>query len=108
MNFNEAANYDPRRELDAIRPWPPGCDLRWRRARGDGPGRPGRGGATWAGWMAGGDLRSEEHTSELQSHSDLVCRLLLQKKKVLASNNDSIPKRDSRSNLLTPTDIMAN
>src|SRR5260221_4163762 len=30
-----------------------------------------------------GDLlaRSEEHTSELQSHSDLVCRLLLEKKK---------------------------
>src|SRR5260221_8796407 len=25
-------------------------------------------------------LRSEEHTSELQSHSDLVCRLLLEKK----------------------------
>src|SRR5260221_7917692 len=28
-------------------------------------------------------LRSEEHTSELQSHSDLVCRLLLEKKKKL-------------------------
>src|SRR5438034_3979036 len=28
--------------------------------------------------------RSEEHTSELQSHSDLVCRLLLDKKKKLA------------------------
>src|SRR5260221_2033439 len=27
--------------------------------------------------------RSEEHTSELQSHSDLVCRLLLEKKKNL-------------------------
>src|SRR5260221_8632901 len=27
------------------------------------------------------DGRSEEHTSELQSHSDLVCRLLLEKKK---------------------------
>src|SRR5260221_5109384 len=25
-------------------------------------------------------IRSEEHTSELQSHSDLVCRLLLEKK----------------------------
>src|SRR5438034_4999794 len=38
--------------------------------------------------VAQGDLeqlagrgRSEEHTSELQSHSDLVCRLLLEKKK---------------------------
>src|SRR4051812_49942745 len=28
-----------------------------------------------------GDLRSEEHTSELQSHVNLVCRLLLEKKK---------------------------
>src|SRR5260221_2488598 len=28
-----------------------------------------------------GSSRSEEHTSELQSHSDLVCRLLLAKKK---------------------------
>src|SRR2546421_3645511 len=30
-----------------------------------------------SGWR----LRSEEHTSELQSRSDLVCRLLLEKKK---------------------------
>src|SRR5260221_8630222 len=30
---------------------------------------------------SGTDPRSEEHTSELQSHSDLVCRLLLEKKK---------------------------
>src|SRR5436190_12129748 len=29
---------------------------------------------------APGCFRSEEHTSELQSHSDLVCRLLLEKK----------------------------
>src|SRR5438034_2824683 len=29
--------------------------------------------------------RSEEHTSELQSHSDLVCRLLLEKKKTLSA-----------------------
>src|SRR2546428_1399923 len=31
--------------------------------------------------VAGDDHRSEEHTSELQSRSDLVCRLLLEKKK---------------------------
>src|SRR5438132_3670976 len=31
--------------------------------------------------------RSEEHTSELQSHSDLVCRLLLEKKKKKISTN---------------------
>src|SRR5438034_7383539 len=30
--------------------------------------------------------RSEEHTSELQSHSDLVCRLLLEKKKIEKQN----------------------
>src|SRR5438034_5607928 len=33
-----------------------------------------------AGRRAAPELRSEEHTSELQSHSDLVCRLLLEKK----------------------------
>src|SRR5438034_4746033 len=31
-------------------------------------------------------VRSEEHTSELQSHSDLVCRLLLEKKKTHSKN----------------------
>src|SRR3982751_7075937 len=31
--------------------------------------------------VADGHGRSEEHTSELQSRSDLVCRLLLEKKK---------------------------
>src|SRR5215204_219403 len=32
--------------------------------------------------------RSEEHTSELQSHSDLVCRLLLEKKKERRSSTE--------------------
>src|SRR5947207_10524785 len=36
-------------------------------------------------WGLSFGLRSEEHTSELQSHSDLVCRLLLEKKKQLAA-----------------------
>src|SRR5688572_31377213 len=31
--------------------------------------------------VEGGEARSEEHTSELQSQSNLVCRLLLEKKK---------------------------
>src|SRR5438034_3589829 len=35
--------------------------------------------------------RSEEHTSELQSHSDLVCRLLLEKKK---KNKNKKPKTE--------------
>src|SRR5260221_11771974 len=34
-----------------------------------------------APWHLRVSVRSEEHTSELQSHSDLVCRLLLEKKK---------------------------
>src|SRR2546430_4080501 len=33
-------------------------------------------------WLLGNELRSEEHTSELQSQSNLVCRLLLEKKKI--------------------------
>src|SRR5438132_9568861 len=36
---------------------------------------------TGSGHLRAGPGRSEEHTSELQSHSDLVCRLLLEKKK---------------------------
>src|SRR5438034_6292579 len=36
---------------------------------------------TWRTSARTADVRSEEHTSELQSHSDLVCRLLLEKKK---------------------------
>src|SRR2546430_4906818 len=32
------------------------------------------------------DVRSEEHTSELQSQSNLVCRLLLEKKKTTAAS----------------------
>src|SRR3989440_5049262 len=34
-------------------------------------------------------MRSEEHTSELQSRSDLVCRLLLEKKKKSTPRNQS-------------------
>src|SRR5690242_12998588 len=36
---------------------------------------------------AGAEHRSEEHTSELQSHVNLVCRLLLEKKKKKQSHN---------------------
>src|SRR5690349_24248667 len=36
--------------------------------------------AKWGRWST---IRSEEHTSELQSRRDLVCRLLLEKKKKL-------------------------
>src|SRR5438034_1561594 len=36
-------------------------------------------------------VRSEEHTSELQSHSDLVCRLLLEKKKKKTTHRNKAP-----------------
>src|SRR5690349_23089064 len=53
-----------------------------RRRRGAGAGFAGRAvrGARRVA-RAGADPRSEEHTSELQSRRDLVCRLLLEKKK---------------------------
>src|SRR5437868_10407833 len=42
------------------------------------------------GWRAGREDRSEEHTSELQSRFDLVCRLLLEKKKKKSIRQPSI------------------
>src|SRR2546426_4002806 len=45
------------------------------RSPDQGRSRPGPPGATWC------SVRSEEHTSELQSPCNLVCRLLLEKKK---------------------------
>src|SRR5438034_5547902 len=38
-------------------------------------------------WTRPLENRSEEHTSELQSHSDLVCRLLLEKKNRLTAGS---------------------
>src|SRR5260221_3479919 len=46
------------------------------------------------------DFRSEEHTSELQSHSDLVCRLLLEKKK-----NGKLRAGPISDSLHLPTDV---
>src|SRR5260221_1493567 len=45
--------------------------------------------------------RSEEHTSELQSHSDLVCRLLLEKKK--KRTHSGTPTRSRLRGLLQPS-----
>src|SRR2546427_8240857 len=55
-------------------------DLR-ARDRGAGDRRPARGTTGSIAGRVQGRLRSEEHTSELQSQSNLVCRLLLEKKK---------------------------
>src|SRR5688572_31292272 len=52
-----------------------------------GVGSPVRRGAIWGAMGARlNDARSEEHTSELQSQSNLVCRLLLEKKKKTSHN----------------------
>src|SRR2546430_9112826 len=45
--------------------------------------------------LASVDVRSEEHTSELQSQSNLVCRLLLEKKKPRHSPPSTYPSRSS-------------
>src|SRR2546430_9871243 len=50
----------------------------WRSIRSGSVSSPCRNRKELSGAMAG---RSEEHTSELQSQSNLVCRLLLEKKK---------------------------
>src|SRR5206468_6054079 len=57
------------------------------------------------GWLNREDgQRSEEHTSELQSRSDLVCRLLLEKKKKAAFRkrmvgNATCPRRAKEQQL---------
>src|SRR5260370_6221667 len=43
----------------------------------------------------GGELRSEEHTSELQSHLNIVCRLLLEKKKSSHRRNSRRGRADA-------------
>src|SRR5436190_17289482 len=47
--------------------------------------------------------RSEEHTSELQSHSDLVCRLLLEKKKITRNTHAPVGAKSSLKNFAQPT-----
>src|SRR5436190_5474859 len=54
-------------------------------------------------WKTSVEQRSEEHTSELQSHSDLVCRLLLEKKKKKKKNNKN--KKDIEEQELYKMDI---
>src|SRR3712207_8001136 len=63
----------------AGRPWRSRSPVRGAGYRGAGCGRPPRS----AGCGGRSPRRSEEHTSELQSRQYLVCRLLLEKKKVI-------------------------
>src|SRR3954449_12323189 len=53
--------------------------------------------------LLAGAFRSEEHTSELQSHSHLVCRLLLEKKKKIRVGD--ITKRQASAPLASCTCI---
>src|SRR5476649_1683306 len=46
--------------------------------------------------------RSEEHTSELQSHSDIVCRLLLEKKKKKTDPDGTSKKKSTQQTAYTP------
>src|SRR5258706_6195719 len=59
---------------------------------------------TWYAWTALLELvRSEEHTSELQSLTNLVCRLLLEKKKTLPTSVTFQP--NDFGNPVSPTDL---
>src|SRR5437773_9051870 len=60
---------------------PPSWPLPGRRCNDPAPGR-----SAEASGLPRIPPRSEEHTSELQSHHDLVCRLLLEKKKTKNNN----------------------
>src|SRR5437667_4211099 len=51
---------------------------------------------------SGSHSRSEEHTSEIQSHSELVCRLLLEKKKGTTSGREGkVHKANSNHGLMS-------
>src|SRR5437868_8814548 len=68
------------------------------------PGRPGRPAGPRRGlrrWRLLGPVhaRSEEHTSELQSRFDLVCRLLLEKKKNTRYKNQHAPSTSQSCDL---------
>src|SRR2546430_4084924 len=60
---------------------------------------------SFGGFLRRADKRSEEHTSELQSQSNLVCRLLLEKKKNIAHHSavagdvTAMPTEHATSNL---------
>src|SRR6476661_11293085 len=47
-------------------------------------------------WSRSATTRSEEHTSELQSHLNLVCRLLLEKKKKNNNHLNKIKKKKKK------------
>src|SRR2546430_4467897 len=72
--------------------------LSWRRVTAGGPGRsrPATRRRAASRWR-----RSEEHTSELQSQSNLVCRLLLEQKN--SAHTSPPPTTANTPRLVTPT-----
>src|SRR5260370_15777809 len=70
--------------------------LRAAAFRGDAVGQPSRLLHPPQRRASGATDRSEEHTSELQSHLNLVCRLLLEKKKKRNHSRASEDRRNQR------------
>src|SRR5438067_10592607 len=76
-------------------------------------GWPGRAPRRWAtgsrrwGCSSRSSRRSEEHTSELQSRFDVVCRLLLEKKKIIARSLCGLLYAHYRSVVLSQRHIVA-
>src|SRR2546430_11046962 len=88
--FNDPATT----EIYPLSPTRRSSDLAAKRGSADDPGpprsercRPNGGGRQRSCARSG---RSEEHTSELQSQSNLVCRLLLEKKKKIPSELSAV------------------
>src|SRR5437868_8282814 len=71
------------------------CTLRRDTAPGESGSAPPTGSPAVPAWPCRAGTRSEEHTSELQSRFDLVCRLLLEKKKVAHVVNLWNPEHDT-------------
>src|SRR2546430_6352313 len=63
--------------------------------------RPRDGGSARRRRRSGSEARSEEHTSELQSQSNLVCRLLLEKKKTYQVLLYTIRARAQQTRVIT-------
>src|SRR5215510_16162158 len=56
-------------------------------------------GPIWSFARLGRGVRSEEHTSELQSRGHLVCRLLLEKKIIYSENQRALTVIDAMRNI---------
>src|SRR5256885_7469014 len=78
LPISSRAELDKARRSDPVTSSPPRHTIRPVRRAGDPAG------SAWSGGSGGSRAsRSEEHTSELQSPCNLVCRLLLEKKKII-------------------------